>query len=621
MITNMKKTKIQLLIAIFLLASMLPLHAFAAESVSSSFNPDRLIDDSDFSNKNAMSGSASIQKFLEDKGSVLANKSSDFIAKLKEPTNSDLKKNLDDPHPNSNGRTAAELIWDASQASGLNPQVTLVTLQKEQSLITGRQNASAEQLQRALDIALGFGCPDSGGCGELYTGFYFQLFGNYDSEGNRYLGATKSLMKSFSTPGGRGPYYNGRPAKVGDTIILGNTLGGYEGVQAEQRVTIENAATAALYRYTPHVFNGNYNFWRYMSDWFGSTPHGKTYTDGTLLKYRKVYYIVQGGSKYKLTDFVIKARNLKTKRAGSITSKELNKLPDGGTYGLADGTVVKTENGYYVFYGNKRFAATEAIIQQRGLSTSTAISSSETELQDYPMQNNLLPPEGTVLKGAKSAQVYIVENSQLRMISSTVLAQRGLSNKIQTISEEELASYPKGGYLVPVDGSMIKSQKDATVYLIANRIRRPIPSLLVFKTYGKSFSDIQILGNEEVDAIPAGNFAEPKDSTYYQVAGSGELYIYRNASKHYIAPFVAKQRSITPDVTLESSESKVWQEGDPIMPKDGTLVKADNSAAVYIVENGKMKALSGADFKARGLSFTDVQTVPAKDVTKFLTIK
>ncbi len=618
----MTKIKIQILLVVVLMISLLPVQTLAGNSIASGFNPNRLIDDSDFSNKNAMGSSEAVQKFLESKNSVLANTSETFLKKLKEPSNSDLKNNLDDPHSNSSKlRTAAQLIWDASQASGLNPQVTLVTLQKEQSLITGRQEASEDQLQRALDIALGFGCPDSGGCGELYTGFYFQLFGNYDNEGNRYLGATKSLMKSFTTPGGRGPYYNGSVAKVGDTIILGNTLGGYDGVEAEQKVKIENAATAALYRYTPHVFNGNYNFWKYMSDWFGSTPHGSGYSDGTLIKYKKAYYIIQKGSRYRLTDFVIKARNIKTKRAASVTSKEFSKISDGGTYGLADGTLAKTESAYYVFYSNKKYIATETVIKQRGLNKNNAIEASESDLSDYKTETQLLPPEGSVLKGENSKEVYIVENNMLRLISSTVLAQRGLSGQIQTIPESELANYPKGGYLIPADGSMVKSQKDATVYLIANRIKMPVPSLLVFKTYGRSFSEIQILGNEELEAIPTGSFAQPKDSTYYKVSGSGELYIYRNASKHYISPFVAKQRGISADVTLETSESKAWPEGDPIMPKDGTLVKADNGAAVYILENGKMKALSGADFKSRGLSFTDVQTLPAKDVAKFLTIK
>ncbi len=178
--------------------------AFAAIPQEPGFNPNKIIDDKVFSNSNTMSAS-DIQKFLQDKGSILANTSPDFLAKLREPNT-------------SNPRTAAQLIYDASKEAGINPQVILVTLNKEQSLITGRQGATGDVLQRALDFSLGFGCPDSQPCGLIYKGFYNQLFGGVDEGNNSYLGAAKSLMKSFSTPGGRGPYFNGAIAKVGDAI-------------------------------------------------------------------------------------------------------------------------------------------------------------------------------------------------------------------------------------------------------------------------------------------------------------------------------------------------------------------------------------------------------------------
>lgn len=128
----------------------------AQESVSSDFNPSNLIDDSKFSNTSSFSSAAQIQSFLQDKGSILANTSPNFVALLKEPASTLLKQTLEDPNPNaSKNRTAAELIYDAAQSSGLNPQVILVTLNKEQSLITGRQNASGDELQRALDFSLG----------------------------------------------------------------------------------------------------------------------------------------------------------------------------------------------------------------------------------------------------------------------------------------------------------------------------------------------------------------------------------------------------------------------------------------------------------------------------------
>lgn len=597
--------------------------ALAALPVDRGFDPNQLISDSSFKNKNSMSA-AEIQKFLESKDSILANTSSSFLSQLKEPVgNSNLREVLEDSNLGSSPRTAAQLIYDAAQQSGLNPQVILVKLHKEQSLIGGHQNSDASRLQRALDFSMGFGCPDSQPCGELYKGFYFQLFGNVDAENNRYLGAARSLMRSFTTPGGRGPFYNGGAAKVGDTIVLSNTLGGYEGVQSQQTVTLENAATAALYRYTPHVFNGNYNFWRYMKDWFGTgsrdTAGGSSLSDGDVIRYNRVYYMIEDGKTWEINDFVKKARKISTRSRDvtNVKKSEYDKFPKGGLLGLADNAVVKSVDKYYIFVDNKIYEATESIIKQRGGSVSSAVTATAENLKSFLPAHRLPPNEGTVLRGLNSPEVYIVENAQLRLVSALVFAQRGLAGSVQIIPDEELALYTKGGFLPPLDGTMVKSPSDPTVTLIASRIRRPIPSLAVFKTYGQTFADIKTISDDELNAITLGAIAEPKDNTYYQVAESKVQFVYRNGSSHYIAGFVAKQRGISPDVTLAESEHRSWPEGEPIMPKDGTLLKATNGPAVYIVENSSLKALSGAEFKSRGLSFSDIVLISGAELTKY----
>ena len=176
------KKKIFTIAAIILCLPVLVL----AQAVDIAFNPNKIIDDKVFSDTQTFGGPQGIQKFLEVKNSVLANTGSDFLQKLKEPSTVQLKQDLLDPEPNLGRlRTAAELIWDASLQSGLNPQVILVTLNKEQGLITSANNYSSEKLQKALDHAMGFDCPDASGCGDLFPGFYYQLFGNYDSAGDR----------------------------------------------------------------------------------------------------------------------------------------------------------------------------------------------------------------------------------------------------------------------------------------------------------------------------------------------------------------------------------------------------------------------------------------------------
>src|SRR3989344_371442 len=189
------KTVFSFTLSLFVL--LFSLFAPSARAQQLGFDPNVLISDERFADIATLGGAEGIQKFLQSQGSVLADTSPDFLVKLREPGDTNLKSKLPDPRPSLGRlRTAAELIYDAATSAGLNPQVVIVTLQKEQSLINGRFTTSIS-LQRALDRSLGFGCPDEGGCGDIFLGFYHQLFGNFDAKGNRYIGMAASLMRSF----------------------------------------------------------------------------------------------------------------------------------------------------------------------------------------------------------------------------------------------------------------------------------------------------------------------------------------------------------------------------------------------------------------------------------------
>jgi len=199
------------------------------------FNAGRLIEDESFVANGAMAVS-DIQAFLQSRGSALAS----FT---------------------EGGKTAAEIIYDYTRGvrdpddggSGywplditVHPGVVLVTIQKESSLITsGNLNN--------LNAAMGYGCPEGSGCDPQFSGFTNQVkYGAWQLYRN-YLCANPSCSD----------YSN---YKIGQTQTFTNAQD--YNVPASQAVTFGTQATAGLYRYTPHAFNGNYNFWKNFRDWF-----------------------------------------------------------------------------------------------------------------------------------------------------------------------------------------------------------------------------------------------------------------------------------------------------------------------------------------------------------------
>jgi hypothetical protein len=163
--------------------------------------------------------------------------------------------------------SAAQIIYDSAQAYGINPQVILATLQKEQSLITTPNPTSSQ-----LNYAMGYGCPDSGGCS--YPGFFNQVDNGtwqfrVDMElasGNNYWGYAPS-----SYPCNGATRYYSAALKAGNDVTFYDDYGtGYT------HFVIPNYSTGTLYCYTPHVYpgssqeyySGSKNFVYYFNRWF-----------------------------------------------------------------------------------------------------------------------------------------------------------------------------------------------------------------------------------------------------------------------------------------------------------------------------------------------------------------
>ena len=186
-------------------------------SAKADFNPSYIVSDSAFTNTATMT-EADVQAFLESKGSYLAN--------YYETRDSYIGPNNDIA---AKGWRASKIIWNVANWYGINPQVILATLQKEQSLIT---NPSPPAW--AIDWAMGYGCPDSSPCSS-YPGLAMQVdWGTWQLRWNMDLANSRDSRVA--------------PYLTGDTITIDDTP-----------VYLQNGATASLYRYTPH-FHGNQNF-------------------------------------------------------------------------------------------------------------------------------------------------------------------------------------------------------------------------------------------------------------------------------------------------------------------------------------------------------------------------
>jgi hypothetical protein len=281
--------------------------------------------------------------------------------------------------------SAAQIIAQSAQTWGINPQVILATLEKEESLIDGTSCASWQ-----YQSAMGYGCPDAGGCSSAYAGFtkqvfyasYQLMFNEQRSEGNlNWQGAGSTHYSGFMTQGTFSRF-------TGDTPVYYDGNATIDG----QVVYMTNGATASLYSYTPHL---NQSFPGIFQTWFGST-----YASYSVVKNAdsSQQYVLDGGTLYPIPSAdIISAWDLGN-YTSTLASSVIASMPQGATL-----TRIMRPAGslgvYFVDGGNRYLFPSVAAINNWGLSVSSIVNVPADlggSLVDSGLiSNSVLAPDGS----------------------------------------------------------------------------------------------------------------------------------------------------------------------------------------------------------------------------------
>ncbi|ROQ36635.1 hypothetical protein EDF46_3178 [Frondihabitans sp. PhB188] len=231
--------------------------------VASRFDAGNIISDQVFFDSDAMTA-AQIQSFLTGKTGTCAN--SRCLTVLTATTTSRAADAMCSAYKGAPNEKVSTIIAKVSIACGINPEVLLVSLQKEQGLVGATAPSSY-----AIERAMGYACPDTGnGCDPTYAGIYNQI----------YRAAWQ--FKRYANPAGTSAAFT--TYTPGKTVAVRYSPSSPCGTK---QVRIANQATANLYYYTPYTPNaaalanlygtgdscsayGNRNFWTYFTKWFGS---------------------------------------------------------------------------------------------------------------------------------------------------------------------------------------------------------------------------------------------------------------------------------------------------------------------------------------------------------------
>jgi cell wall-associated NlpC family hydrolase len=234
------------------------------------FDPGNIISDQVFYDAGAMSVDQ-VRTFIDSQNAACQGEW--CLSALRVDTPAEPADAYCDAYAGGPDQDAADVITGVAVACHVNPQVMLVTLQKESGLLTRTDVTAANYA-----AAWGWHCPDSGpgssaNCDPAYAGFFNQAYG-----------MAKQWARYRVDPGNY-HYQAGETADIAWNVAASGC--------GSAPVHIANTATASLYNYTPYQPNaaslasypgtgdacssyGNRNFYFLFTDYFGPTGGGSS---------------------------------------------------------------------------------------------------------------------------------------------------------------------------------------------------------------------------------------------------------------------------------------------------------------------------------------------------------
>ncbi|MCK4967859.1 MAG: hypothetical protein KAS12_02285 [Candidatus Aenigmarchaeota archaeon] len=373
-------------------------------------------------------------------------------------------------------KTAAEIIYQASQQYYVNPYLILVTLEKEQSLITRYPQKSTQ-----YDWATGFACYDNRRPIEKFRGFAQQV--------NR----TAWRFRYYLEHSWQFKYQAGESDRTLDY----------------QWITPSNLATACLYNYTPHV-KSNFLFWNIWQRWF-SEPNTE-YVDGSLVKLAndQGVWIIQHNHRHAFRSrAVFLSRYYENKEVKIISARQLNNFPIGADMTFPNYSLLQSPQKeiYLLANGKRQLIASLTIFRQIGFHPEEIIPVSQQDLINLPIGETITTPypNGALLQNNITGAVwYVKKEVKHPIIDRSILLANFPYDSLTQVASSELDNFFVGSTVKFVNGTLIKQIGCPSVFVIEQEKRRPILSAEVFETLGYQWENIYSVNADVLTLHPLG---------------------------------------------------------------------------------------------------------------------
>lgn len=225
--------------------------------------------------------------------------------------------------------------------------------------------------------------------------------------------------------------------------------------------------------------------------------------------------------------------------------------------------------------------------------------------QDYP--------DGSLLQVEGSKETWYIQNNQRRLIASmSVLFSRFNPKKILIVTSKDLFNYAIGQPIKFPNYSILRSPA-GKIYLLVDDALRYITSPKVFKNIGFSWDEVVDVGSADLAAYEAGEKITAE--TIYPIGAllqdkkTGGVFYVKDGIK---SPIYSREimKVNFPDRILTNvspEELSEFSSGNPVLFRDGELIKSSGNPAVYVISDGQRRPIaSGETFDKLGYKWDNI---------------
>lgn len=166
--------------------------------------------------------------------------------------------------------------------------------------------------------------------------------------------------------------------------------------------------------------------------------------------------------------------------------------------------------------------------------------------------------------GASNGRLYYISGGKRHVVIPFVQRERFAGTAIKKVNEQDIAQFPEGAPAEPQDGTLIKSTTEATVYYMSKSFKQPVTAQ-VFAARQFSFSNVVVLAPDEVAGWLLGSFLPPPEGTLVKTQRNPTVYWVVGDTLHPInfGFYTARGLNIFPIVVVSDNDMKSFAKGEP----------------------------------------------------------